>query len=55
LVEVVHHEHGVEAGCLRLLRLRDDGGEELLDARAVGEVRDLQTEFDGHELDTNHA
>ena len=29
LVEVVHHEDRVEAGRVGLLRLRDDGGEEL--------------------------
>ncbi len=52
LVEVVHHEDGVEACRLGLLRLRDDGGEELGDAGAVGEVRDLEAEFDGRRLRT---
>ncbi len=48
LIEVVHHEDGVEAGGLGLLGLRDDGGEELGDTGAVGEVGDLQSKFDGH-------
>ena len=48
LVEVVHHEDRVEAGGLGFLRLGDDGGEELGDAGAVGEVGDLKSEFDGH-------
>ncbi len=48
LVEVVHHEDGVEAGRISLPRLRDDGGVELGDACAVGEVGYLKSEFDGH-------
>ena len=48
LIEVVHHEDGVEAGGLGFLRLRDDGREEFGDAGAVGEVGDLESEFDGH-------
>ena len=51
LVEVVHHEDGVEAGGLGFLGLRHHGGEELFDAGAVGEVRDLIAEFDGHKID----
>ncbi len=50
LIEVVHHEDGVEAGGLGLLGLRDDGGEELGDTGAVGEVGDLESEFDGHDF-----
>ncbi len=48
LIEVIHHEDGVEAGGLGFLSLRDDGGEEFGDAGAVGEVGDLESEFDGH-------
>ena len=48
LIEVVHHEDGVEAGGLGFLSLGDDGGEEFGDAGAVGEVGDLESEFDGH-------
>ena len=50
LIEVVHHEDGVEAGGLGLLGLRDDGGEELGDTGAVGEVGDLKSKFDGHDF-----
>jgi hypothetical protein len=48
LIEVVHHEDGVEAGRIGFLRLGDDCGEQLFDARAVREVGDLKSEFDGH-------
>ena len=45
LVEVVHREHGVEAGFLGLDRLLPDGGEQPLRGDAgVGEVRDLVAE-----------
>ena len=45
LIEVVHHEDGVETGVLGFLRLRDHGGEQLVCGDAgVGEVRDLVTE-----------
>ena len=39
---------GVNAGRLGFLCLGDHGGEQLGDAGAVGEVGDLESEFDGH-------
>jgi hypothetical protein len=48
LVEVVHHEHRIEAGCLGLLRLRDHSGKKLADSGAVAEVGDLKSEFYRH-------
>ncbi|SKY21620.1 Uncharacterised protein [Mycobacteroides abscessus subsp. abscessus] len=45
LVEVVHHQNGVEPGVLRFDGLRGDGGEELVGCCVgVGEVRDLVAE-----------
>ena len=55
LIEVVHHEDGVVARGFGLLGLRDDGGEECLDAGAVGEVGDLESESNRHEPDPSQG
>ena len=53
LVEVVHHEHGVEPGRLRLAGLRGHGVEQILDRDAgIGEVRNLVAEPDAHVAST---
>jgi hypothetical protein len=54
LVEVVHHENGVEACRFGFLCLGDHGGEQFGYAGAVREVGDLKSEFDGHAVHVNH-
>ena len=48
LVEVVHHQHGVETGGLGLAGLRDHRREQLGDRAAVAEVRDLVADANTH-------
>jgi hypothetical protein len=55
LVEVIHHERGVEAGALRFARLLDHGREELLDGAGVAEVRHLIAEANAHPPEANHG
>lgn len=48
LIEVIHHEDRVEARCLCVAHLFDNGGEEFGDTGAVGEVGNLISEPNGH-------
>jgi hypothetical protein len=55
LIEVVHQEDAVEARLVGFLRLRDDSGEEFVDAGAVGDVRDLKRKSNRHSIDRSHG
>jgi hypothetical protein len=49
LVEVIHHQDRIEAGCLRLARLGDHDLEQSVDRGVrVGEVRDLVAQTNAH-------